>query len=200
MNHSEAGQLGYQKVRNIFEQQFKERQKIYLEHPNLCITCLNPLPYKKRKYKFCSRSCSASTNNLGKVKNGVPKNKNCLFCGKQLSEKAYKYCGIHCQNSLRWKNKISSIELGHCTNHPTLKKYLIEKRGYRCEICKNTRWMEQEIPLVLDHINGHSEDNIPSNLRLVCGNCDMQLPTYKGRNVGNGRFARSQRYRDGKSY
>ena len=38
------------------------------------------------------------------------------------------------------------------------------------------------------------------NLRLVCPNCDSQLPTFKGRNTGNGRYYRRQRYKAGKSY
>jgi len=47
--------------------------------------------------------------------------------------------------------------------------------------------MKQPVPLVLDHIDGHFENNNEENLRLVCGNCDMQLSTYKSKNIGNGR-------------
>lgn len=41
------------------------------------------------------------------------------------------------------------------------------------------------IPLVLriDHINGVNNDNRLENLRLICPNCDSQLPTYAGRNI-----------------
>lgn len=56
------------------------------------------------------------------------------------------------------------------------------------------------MPLIVDHINGNPEDDRLENLRLVCGNCDMQLPTYKSRNLGNGRAWRRQRYAEGKSY
>ena len=42
-------------------------------------------------------------------------------------------------------------------------------------------------------------NNIISNLRLVCPNCDSQLPTYKNRNKGNGRHSRRVRYSKGKS-
>ena len=41
---------------------------------------------------------------------------------------------------------------------------------------------------------------VRENLRLVCPNCDSQLPTYKSRNRGSGRHSRRQRYRDGQSY
>ena len=60
--------------------------------------------------------------------------------------------------------------------------------------------MGQPIPLVLDHMDGNSENNSLDNFRLVCGNCDMLLPTYKGKNAGNGRYSRRQRYAQGKSY
>lgn len=59
---------------------------------------------------------------------------------------------------------------------------------------------EQELIFVLDHIDGDASNNLRVNLRLVCPNCDSQLPTYKNRNRGNGRAWRRQRYADGKSY
>ena len=54
--------------------------------------------------------------------------------------------------------------------------------------------------LELEHKNGNSNDNSLENVCLVCPNCHSQTPTYKGRNKGNGRYMRRERYRDGKSY
>lgn len=52
---------------------------------------------------------------------------------------------------------------------------------------------------VLDHVDGDSGNNTRPNLRLVCPNCDSQLPTFKARNRGKGRAWRRQRYAGGKS-
>lgn len=79
--------------------------------------------------------------------------------------------------------------------------HLLEAQGHSCAICAGaTTWQGQELRLVLDHVDGDSTNNRRENLRLVCPNCDSQLPTYKARNRGKGRAWRRQRYADGKSY
>src|SRR3972149_2431774 len=45
-------------------------------------------------------------------------------------------------------------------------------------------WNDEPLGLILDHINGNSSDNNPNNLRLLCPNCDSQLPPRGGPNKG----------------
>lgn len=43
-------------------------------------------------------------------------------------------------------------------------------------------WNGKVLQLILDHVNGNSNDSHPENLRFVCPNCDSQLPTRGGAN------------------
>ena len=92
------------------------------------------------------------------------------------------------------------IESGDGIGPRTLRRHLIEKRGYKCEVCERDRWFTEPIPLDLDHIDGNSSNHKLDNLRLLCLNCHGLTSTYKARNIGNGRHKRRQRYADGKSY
>jgi transposase len=100
------------------------------------------------------------------------------------------------------KNNTEFIEsgeykkLGEATARSRVKKYLLEKHGHVCSICKNTEWNGKPIPLVCDHIDGNSSNPELSNFRLVCCNCDAQLPTYKSKNRGNGRTYDRKYYND----
>lgn len=56
---------------------------------------------------------------------------------------------------------------------------LLEEKCFRCG---NTgQWLGEPLVLILDHINGVNNDHRLGNLRLVCPNCNTQLPTFAGR-------------------
>lgn len=128
--------------------------------------------------------------------------KSCLNCTKKIKNNR-KYCSIQCQQAFIWQQK--KIQFEHDgfwvgVNHESviariMKKYLLEKNGNKCEICKTEQWMGKNVPLVIDHIDGNSNNALLENFRLVCGNCDMQLPTYKSKNNGNGRKWRRDKYK-----
>lgn len=53
-----------------------------------------------------------------------------------------------------------------------------------CELCgQGETWQGQGMALILDHINGVSDDHRLENLRIVCANCAATFDTHCGRNV-----------------
>ena len=46
------------------------------------------------------------------------------------------------------------------------------------------RWLDGNLPFILDHANGNKFDNRPRNLRYLCPNCDSQQATRGGKNKG----------------
>jgi protein-arginine kinase activator protein McsA len=69
-----------------------------------------------------------------------------------------------------------------------IREYLFDQQEGKCVLCgQTTVWNGKELKFVLDHINGDSTEHQRSNLRLVCPNCDSQLPTFKRKNQGKGR-------------
>lgn len=204
MTHSEAGKLGAEAYKISEAKRKQNRIDEYNNNPKLCGHCKNPIPYLKRNNKYCCHSCAAIHNNRLRGLKPIEKSEKCLFCLKPMNEySGKKYCSRECM-SLFWKqSKFSKlIEDGYDTSydHRLARKYLIELSSGKCSICGLDTWLNKPMPLVLDHINGNSEDGRLTNLRVICNNCDALTDTYKNKNVGNGRSRRRKRYHEGKSY
>lgn len=112
--------------------------------------------------------------------------KNICKCGNIVAYGA-KYCSQKCDIDARRNIKIAQLLDGKINGEGTLRKYVLLVKPHQCEICKNTEWMGDPIPLTLDHINGRAHDNTYENLRLICPNCDRKLPTYGNKNKNSDR-------------
>lgn len=91
------------------------------------------------------------------------------------------------QNSIQVIESQKHLNMHEATARKHAKRYLINKIGNKCSICNIEEWCGKPAPLVCDHITGDTSDNDINNFRLVCCNCDAQLPTYKSKNKGKGR-------------
>ena len=139
-----------------------------------CLNCESEFVSKYKEAKFCSRSCAATVNNRGVRRNYVDGSSidnvtlRCYFC-KEFIGSNRKYCSIICQHKYK---RVQRVEDSSASLR-TLKSFLIDKNGNKCEQCG---WCEVnqysgKIPIELDHIDGNSENNSLENLRLLCPNC-----------------------------
>lgn len=134
----------------------------------------------------------------------------CRNCNAPIGEgwrvQKRKYCSLGCQMRYQQKMAVKKwLDTGICDNHnkltPSLRQHVLKEQNNKCAICQERfEWLEKPLGTILDHIDGNFSNAVRSNVRLICPNCDSQLPTYKNRNKGKGRATRRQRYQQGKSY
>lgn len=196
VNYSANGKLGYEKTREQLLAHNTRRSEVARERHSgkICLNCSEPLPYEKRRNKFCSHSCAATLNNFGRHRR--PKEEKwCPSCGARILRNDKVYCSQKCcqrfqQDSYieRW---LAGAEDGgqKCGASHRVKRWLLETKGKRCEECG---WGEKnpysgKMPLEVEHVDGDFRNNRPENLKVLCPNCHSLTPTYKNMNKGNGR-------------
>lgn len=101
-----------------------------------------------------------------------------------------KGCGHNAYRKIGPKLNLDEFIRKHCIQNGkqaqrgNIKKRLLDAGiiENRCSICgiKN-EWNGIPIVMILDHINGISNDHRIDNLRMVCPNCNSQLDTHCGK-------------------
>ena len=121
-------------------------------------------------------------------------NSKCSICNKPIRTNTTGKC-LECFNKEKQDvilNKWLKTGDTGCKTSTTIRSvirtYIYKKQNYCCAICnmKNT-WNGKELKFILDHIDGNASNNLESNLRLICPNCDSQLDTYKSKNKNSAR-------------
>jgi len=119
---------------------------------------------------------------------------NCLHCNKENPVKrnnANKYCNNTCQAEFQLEHDtLPKFYKGEISNRRTLHRILKHLHGYQCVMCDNKgEYNGQPLSLQLDHVDGNANNDMPSNLRLLCPNCHSQTETFVAKNKGKGRQA-----------
>ena len=195
MTPAEAGKLGALAAAQTVTAKHQKRLDDWNANPKLCKFCGRPIDYDKRRNDFCGHSCAAAFTNKGVRRHGESPN-HCLNCGNDTYNE--KFCSQDCMSDFGWKETKTELLATGTDNSDANrqgKRYLIELHEGKCQSCGLDHWLGKPIPLVLDHIDGNPYNNDILNLRVICNNCDAISPTYKGRNKGNGRFKRAERYK-----
>jgi len=127
----------------------------------------------------------------------------CKNCNRELIN-AYdtkKFCNNKCQQEFRQKEAIS-----HWLNDPTsvklltntLKRYIKDLVENKCSKCgwNEVNEFTGNIPIEIDHIDGDSENNNPSNLKVLCPSCHSLTSTFRGANRKSRRAYRQKYYKE----
>ena len=127
---------------------------------------------------------------------------DCLYCGKENkcgNSKTNKYCDTVCKAEYEYIHKyVPLIESGRCNDGSNpLRRYILERDSHTCISCgTGQEYNGKPLTLHIDHIDGDSDNNFPSNLRTLCPNCHSQTNTYgsKGRGSRYKKFTKRNQY------
>ena len=111
----------------------------------------------------------------------------CLSCARENPIRGANYSNKYCNNQCQQNHRKRLLEQERIANWKSdcglylwkevpeyIKKYLIELRGHRCEVCDTDTWMDKPIPLLVTQIDNDVYNNKQDNLQLICPNCRSQ--------------------------
>lgn len=134
---------------------------------------------------------------IDKLKSGVTVNtlRNEKKCGVNILKRIIKEHKIPYVVSKNHVNRVTANFAEKFTkNSPTGNCHIVKSIKQHnliphdcCYNCGLSEWLNGKLTLELDHTNGDNKDNRLENLRFLCPNCHSQTPTYKGKNINNGK-------------
>jgi hypothetical protein len=117
----------------------------------------------------------------------------CAHCSKDTHNG--KFCSTDCSFRFKEASLLKRILDDSIVGTVALKRYVLSLNP-KCSLCPCTdEWNGLKLVLHLDHIDGDSDNDRLSNVRLLCPNCHSQTETYCSRNKTNPNSKRSKRLR-----
>jgi len=123
------------------------------------------------------------------------KGRNCDTLKRRILDSGLDLNRLH----VNGKNRMFNILEQHHKKSKTLEEIMVQNSSYsrkylkikllkngilknECQICGQLgEWNGKSLKMILDHINGISNDHRIENLRMVCPNCNSQLETFAGK-------------------
>lgn len=135
----------------------------------------------------------------------MPQKTHCIKCRKEINKPCKnrkehfsglcRDCLIKERRQIKLEKWLQNGDTGcgvSSTIRGTIRDYIYNKQHNQCAICRiKNEWNGKKLNFILDHIDGDASNNKEQNLRLICPNCDSQLPTYKSKNKNSARTFRT---------
>lgn len=118
--------------------------------------------------------------------------KYCQWCKiNQIGKNSKQYCSVECMNKNKYCENFLDWYLNgnNKLNNHRLRQFLETIYGHKCSNCNITEWNKKPIIFDVEHKNGISTDNSPTNIILLCQNCHSQTETYANSQTGTGRYS-----------
>lgn len=154
----------------------------------LCKKCNSSFEVQKGLINFCSLACrngrphtSDSKDKISKKaisnwKKGVMDNVDFFILNNSPTKKQ--------KSKDTWDRKTNQKYLnGEKLHIQTLRKIVLKKAEYRCELCNLSDWLGAPITLEVHHIDGVNNNNETSNLQVLCPNCHSQTDNFRAKNI-----------------
>lgn len=159
-----------------------------------CYKCDKLFEPQKGLVNYCSLKCrnSRKWSDSDKIKKSVSainsekvKKANSSNLRTSIDKNFYKKIGE--VNRLRHKEKILNSNYNDLS-FESLRFRIIYEQNSCCNKCGLDRWLENEIPLELEHKDGNNKNNNRDNLEMLCPNCHALTDTWRGKNKKNNKL------------
>lgn len=124
----------------------------------VCQWCNQEFEASRRDTKYCSRSCQSKASRARKANNIDIREKICSKCGKSFTVKDNAFNRRYCYDCVPFTPKSGA------QNHQIIKKWALEYKGSKCEICGYNKCSEA---LDFHHKNPKEKDFSLSDRNLI---------------------------------